>query len=112
MNVLSRFPALKLVATHLGGWKDWDLAVSLLPSTPAWYDISFCLEMLPPEEARGLIGKFPRERLLYGSDSPWADQADSLGLLRGLGLEPELEEAIEGGNARRLLASAPGGGGA
>jgi hypothetical protein len=103
LRVLERFPGLTFVATHLGAWQDWDLVAELLPKARLWTDISYTLPFLPAERARSLITAFPTDRLLFGSDSPWADQAESIRMLRGLGLGPTLEKAILGGNAEKLL---------
>ena len=104
VNVRARFPGLRFVATHLGAWKDWDLVARLLPPAGVWTDLSYSLPFLGPEPARALIARFPADRLLFGSDSPWAGQSESLGWLRDLGLDPGLESAILGGNAEKLLA--------
>lgn len=106
--VLRRFPGLRFVATHLGAWKDWDLVAELLPGAPLWTDISYALPFLPPETARSLLSAFPADRLLFGSDSPWAHQAASIGALRELGLQAPLEQAILGENAAKLLRLQPG----
>ncbi len=103
VNVLKRFPALTFVATHLGSWKDWESVRALLPSQPMFVEISYSLEFLPPQEARDLIRAFPRDRVLFGSDSPWAHPARTRELLARLQLGPEHEEAILWKNARRLL---------
>jgi hypothetical protein len=102
-TVLARFPGLRFVATHLGSWRDWDLVARLLPGSGAWTDISYSLPFMTAAEARALVALFPPDRLLFGSDSPWADQAESLRQLRDLGLASDLEAAILGGNARLLL---------
>ncbi len=102
-RVLAKFPRLTFVATHLGAWKDWDLAGSDLPGERLWIDTAYSLEFMPPAQARALILSYPPDRLLFGSDSPWASQERSLGLVRGLGLDPQHEAALLGGNAGRLL---------
>jgi uncharacterized protein len=73
------------------------------PRAGLWIDTAYSLEFLSPGAARGLIASFPVDRLLFGSDSPWSGQDLSLSLVRRLGLEASTEEAILGGNARRLL---------
>jgi predicted TIM-barrel fold metal-dependent hydrolase len=103
VNVVRRFPGLKFIATHLGAWRDWDSVAELLPGERLYVDISYSLEFLPPDKARTLITAFPRDRVLYGSDSPWGDQAESLALLRKLDLDESLERAIIRDNAARLL---------
>ncbi len=103
LRIIERFPSLTLVCTHLGAWQDWELVAELLPKAGLWTDISYTLPFLSPERARSLLSVFPADRLLFGSDSPWADQSQSIRQLQGLGLDAKLEEAILGGNAERLL---------
>jgi predicted TIM-barrel fold metal-dependent hydrolase len=103
LHVLKRFPRLTFVATHLGAWRDWDQVAQHLPGTRLWIDTAYSLEFLPREEARGLILSFPPERLLFGSDSPWACQERSLGLLRDLALGTRYENALLEENARTLF---------
>jgi predicted TIM-barrel fold metal-dependent hydrolase len=69
-----------------------------------YVETSYSLEFLPPQEARDLILSFPPDRVLFGSDSPWAHPARTRELLSRLALPPALEEAILWKNASRLLA--------
>jgi uncharacterized protein len=103
LRVLAKFPRLSFLATHLGAWKDWDLASRLLPGARLWIDSAYSLEFLPLDEARRLIQSFPADRLLFGSDSPWAYQGKSLALVRSLGLDPAREKALLGENAKALF---------
>jgi predicted TIM-barrel fold metal-dependent hydrolase len=84
LRVLAKFPRLAFVATHLGAWRDWELAEQQLPGANLWIDTAYSLEFMPPEEARRLILRFPANRVLFGTDSPWADQGKSMALVRGL----------------------------
>lgn len=103
LRVLNRFPRLAFVATHLGAWKDWERVEKQLPGANLWIDTSYSLEFMSREDARRLILLFPPDRVLFGSESPWADQGRSLALLKGLSLGAHREEAILSGNARALL---------
>jgi predicted TIM-barrel fold metal-dependent hydrolase len=103
IKVVEGVPALKLVATHLGAWEDWDEVQRHILGKPIYMEISFSLEMLPPDRARFLIENHPPEYLLFGTDSPWQDQAAALALVRGLKIEPAREKALLEGNAARLL---------
>lgn len=97
------WPELRLVATHLGGWDDWDEAERLLIGRPICLELSLGVHALPAERLRRLLLAHPQDYLLFGSDSPWADQAASLEALRALELPQSLFARITGGNARRLL---------
>ncbi len=101
--VTRRFPDLKLITTHLGGWDDWDEVRRKLIGRPIYMDLSFSLHYLPPSAARRLLLDHPADHLLFGSDSPWEDQARALQLLRNLALEKSIEEKILWKNAHRLL---------
>lgn len=104
-KVVERFPELKLITTHLGAWDHWEESRRLLIGRPIYMEISFALDFLDRESARQMLTSHPADYLLFGSDSPWADQHAALELLRGLDLEPELLNKITSGNAARLLAA-------
>lgn len=104
-KVADRFPELKLITTHLGAWDHWDEVRRLLIGRSIYMDIAFTLDFLDRETARQMLTSHPADYLLFGSDSPWADQRAALELLRGLDLEPELFAQITRNNAARLLAS-------
>lgn len=103
LRVLAKFPRLPFLATHLGAWKDWDLVARLLPGANLWIDTAYSLQYLPRDEARRLVLSFPADRLLFGSDSPWAPQDTSLAMVHALGLDPARERALLAENARSLF---------
>ena len=104
--VARRFPRLKLVAAHLGGWEDWDLAEEVLLGTPVCLDVSDSLNTMPREQALRFLERHPPECLLFGSDSPWVGQAEALGDPLLASLPADRLEALLGGNAARLLGTA------
>lgn len=105
VRVLERVPALKLVTTHFGAWNDWDEVERLLIGRPVMMELSLSIEFLGEERARRMLLAHPPDCLLFGTDSPWSDQAESVARLKALGLGEELERRILGENARALLAS-------
>lgn len=102
-RVLDRFPELKFVASHLGAWQMWDEVRELLTGRLVYMDISFSLQYLDREAARQLILAHPADRILFGSDSPWACQEEVAAMLKSLDLGRELEERIFRLNALELL---------
>ena len=106
VGVLDRFPGLTLVTTHLGAWDHWDEARRLLVGRPIYMEISYSLDFLDPATAREMVVSHPPEFLLFGSDSPWSDQGNTLRLLRELDLDPGLFRKIVHGNGERLLSPA------
>ncbi len=105
-TVTSRFPDLKMVTTHLGAWEMWDEVEEQLIGRPIYMDISYSLDFMEKERARKMIMNHPPEYVLFGTDSPWADQKDAVKAVWDLDLGESRTRAILGGNAARLLASA------
>lgn len=103
LEVVRRFPALKFVSTHLGAWRDWEDVRDKLMGKPVYMEISYTLGEAPTELAREILTHHPPEYLLFGTDSPWQDQAETIRRLNALDLGKTLEDAILGGNAERLL---------
>ncbi len=101
--ITEKFPNLKLVASNLGAWCLWDEVQEQLCGRKIYMDISFALDYLKPEKALEIITSHPADYILFGSDSPWRDQAKTLKLLGRLNLQPDLHEKILAGNAQKLL---------
>ena len=103
VTVVERFPQLKFMATHFGGWQNWrDVAVRLI-GRPLSMEISLSLDALSPDAARAMALAHPADRLFFGSDSPWDDQSAALERLRRLGLDERLLRKVLGENAVRFF---------
>ena len=103
LKIHERFPSLKLVTTHLGAWDQWEKVKEFLLGKPIYMEISFSLGLLPPEKAREIILNHPEKYIIFGTDSPWTDQGETLSLFRKLNLGHEKEKLILGENAVNLL---------
>ena len=98
-----RLPDLRIVATHTGGWRQWD-RIQVLQDCPNVYtDISMTLTEMDDETFVNLLGYFGEDRTLFGTDSPWTDQLEMVERVKGLPLPESSREKILGGNARRFL---------
>ena len=67
-------------------------------------EISFSLDFLDAT-VKKIISNHPPEYILFGTDSPWTDQQNSVSLLKGLQLGEEKEAHIFRENAVKLLES-------
>ncbi|MBN1444569.1 MAG: amidohydrolase [Candidatus Omnitrophica bacterium] len=99
------FPGLKFVATHMGAWEDWSEVERLMAGKNIYMEISFSLEFMEKERAKNIIMKHPPEYIMFGTDSPWTGQKETLDLLEVLSLEPALKSRILRENALDLLNS-------
>ena len=105
LRILERVPSLTFVATHFGGWDDWDAVEADLLGRPVYLETSYSLPLLGPERARRMLCEHPPDRILFGTDTPWQNPAAALADIRALGLDLSRERALLSENANRLLAS-------
>lgn len=92
-----------LIAAHMGGWQQWDDVEKYLVGTPIYLDTAFVRGFLSPEQCTRIIRNHGAERILFGSDSPWENPADTYVYLKSLPLTEEELAQITYRNAQRLL---------
>ena len=119
-NAVRQTDGVTLICAHMGGWRQWGEVERLLPGAGVYIDSSFSLGSMvsngdgyyqTPESLKlldetafvRLVRAFGVERVLFGTDSPWGAQAESLRRLRALPFSPEELDTILGGNAAHLL---------
>jgi uncharacterized protein len=102
-RVIQRHPSLKMICTHLGGWKQWDAVSRTLAGKNVWLETSMSLSLLGTQASADLVRMHGAGNVLFGTDWPWTDQTDQINLIRSMDLPKEQTEAILGGNAAKLL---------
>lgn len=126
LHVIETLHPERFVLAHMGGWSCWEDVERDLAGAEVWLDTSFSLGALTPDRYHSgtpyraynmadedfvrLARKHGIERILFGSDSPWAEQRETLAHFLTLGLTEEEKRKILGENARALLGSAISGG--
>ena len=118
LNVLKLVAPDKLVLAHLGGWGTWDTFEADLAGAPVWLDTAFSIGPIPPlpdppapirtsnlpiEDAVRIMKKHGTDKVLFATDSPWADMGDYIKMIRDSTLTIPEQERILGGNAAKLL---------
>jgi hypothetical protein len=102
-RLLDEVPGLKLIATHMGGWRMWQEVDRLLTGTDCWMETSVTFSQLPCSRVVDMIRRHGTGRVLFGTDSPWSGHAGELERLRSSGLTEDELAGILGGNAAKLL---------
>ena len=92
----------KIILAHMGGWRAWDEAEkifadfegvfidtafsygSFTPNGDNFYKTSKECEMLNEEKFTKLIKSFGTSRVIFGTDSPWSSQKDSVESFKAL----------------------------
>jgi len=103
LTIAREFRELVIVATHVGGWKQWDRAGILGACENVYTETSMTLTETGDREFVRLVSLFSEERVLFGSDSPWTDQKEMVERTLGLGLSERQLEKLLVLNARKLL---------
>jgi uncharacterized protein len=107
-QVVNSYPELKLVLAHLGGLRMWDdVHRHLLPlmseENGLYFDTSYASFYLTVEEMTDIIKEAGSDRILFGTDYPWAEAGHELDIIGAMDLSRSEKEAILYGNASRLL---------
>jgi aminocarboxymuconate-semialdehyde decarboxylase len=117
-GVLERHPALRVVLYHAGGalpsllgrldmgYRNNPECRAAVPRPPSTYVEQFAFDTIAfrQDMLHYLVNTYGAERLVVGSDYPLpAGLAHPVAEVKALGLDPEAESAVLGGNASRLL---------
>jgi hypothetical protein len=103
LEIVNTFPALKIVAAHMGGWKVWADVEKTLCGMPLYFDTAAVRKYLPQEDFIRIARKHGIDRILFGSDSPWYDQGEDIDWINSLPLSDNEKEKIFWRNAEELL---------
>ena len=103
LRVHSAFPRLRMAVAHLGGWSMWDEVARTLAGTDVYLETSYTFCTATPQQIERVLSRHAPERVLFGSDSPWRDQAEALALARAAFPDPAMRRMVLEENAERLL---------
>ncbi len=119
LHVVKEIGDFPFILAHMGGWKNWDDVPELLSETHVFLDTSFSTDRMHPlsdgywtEEDLCLLDRdgfmrlykaFGPDRLLFGTDSPWSPQTESISFIQELPIGVREKQKILGENAALLL---------
>ena len=93
----------KLVLAHMGGNEMWDEVEKYLVGQNVYFDTGVILDRMPEEQFLRMVHMHGADRILFGTDSPWADQKKFVTLFDQMPLTEEEKMAVFSGNAKKLL---------
>jgi predicted TIM-barrel fold metal-dependent hydrolase len=104
LNVHRSFPALLMIAAHMGGEENYAQTERYLLGKDIFLDTSFVLQLMDLHTLERFFRRHPIERFLFGTDSPFKDQSEELNFLLNLPFLTQAEkEQVAGQNALALL---------
>ncbi len=104
-KLLSSVPGLKFVAGHLGGecGNPAHATDVLLPFENCWIDTAAMYHHDNHPEARRVVREWPANRMVFGTDYFWRDEAHLMAWVKALRPDPAEQDLIFHANAERLL---------
>ena len=93
----------RFVLAHMGSYRYFEEVYSSIAGLDLYIDTSLVLDKIDPSLAAKIIRRHGTDRILFATDSPWADIGKSAEILHSLGFSPEEEEKIFSTNALNLL---------
>lgn len=103
-GILNRFPRLRAIAAHMGGYTFWREACDCLVGRDVYLDTSSTFPYIESALLRTIMTRHSKDFLLFGSDYPLRTPQQDLPILDALPwLSDEDKERIRGANAARLL---------
>jgi hypothetical protein len=94
-------PEARLLACHMGGWERWEDALEQVAGLPVYLETSMTLGRCDPDLLGRLFEKHPAEYLVFGTDSPWADQKEDLARFMALPIPEEVKRRAVWENGHR-----------
>lgn len=105
-RVLDKFPKLKLVAAHMGGFHCEAEVLEHLCGRDVYLDTSLISHR--PDRCpliHGILKNHNPHRLLFATDTPWTKGEEEIAAIQSAPLPDEIKDMIFSGNAIRLLSS-------
>ncbi len=118
-SALKQAGPVTMICAHMGGFQEWDRVTDQLFDMGVYLDTGFALgrvelmddgrrppdipKLLDEEGFCKLVRDFGASRVIFGTDCPWRDQAETIRDINSFSLTQEEKELIFYKNALRLL---------
>ena len=102
-TVIDKIHPERMIAAHLGGWKQWEMVSDYLAGENVYFDTACCFDYISKEMFFKLWQKHDHEKFLFATDSPWGNGKQCARQIRELGLTEEELENLFANNAKKLL---------
>ena len=93
----------KLVLAHMGGHLMPEDVEKYIIGKNVYFDMSYDLDKIPTYQMMKLIRSHGADKVLFGTDSPWASQKDFVNVFNKLPLTDWEKKLIAEDNAKNLL---------
>ncbi|MBI5572970.1 MAG: amidohydrolase family protein [Elusimicrobia bacterium] len=104
-KIVQKFPELKIVAAHTGGWRMWNEALQDIAGLDIWIETSMTLKYIEDKKIfLEILKKHPSDKIMFGTDTPWSSQLEEVKMMQEFpDISNDLKQKIFSENARKLL---------
>ena len=103
LDVVKETACSKLILAHFGGFRLWDDVEEHLATKDVYMDMAFAAGYIDEEQFCRIVRKHGSKKILFGSDSPWAGQLETVEWLKNVSLTDEEKENILWKNSHNML---------
>lgn len=93
----------RIILAHMGGIDSWNEVEELLVGQNIYLDISYAIGRMKEEQFLRICRNHGIEKILFATDSPWANQKKVVEEIKNIGLTDEELEQICWENGRKIL---------
>ena len=86
VNVKRQVPDLVVLASHMGGYMNWDAAFEAPVLENVYYDLSSTLRHVTADQVKRMLDKFGEDHFFFGSDFPVCNPYEDLDRLHAMDL--------------------------
>ncbi|HON56539.1 MAG TPA: amidohydrolase family protein [bacterium] len=105
LKLIKKYPKLKVILAHLGSWLLWNDVYEYLAGEEIYFDTSFTLNYIEKELFLKIIEKHNKNLILFGTDSPWENEKNSINKFNEFDFNTEIKEKILYQNSEKLFFS-------
>lgn len=109
LSVIKTVRPQKLILAHMGGYLLWDEVTDIIAGQEVYFDMSSCVGVqsgipaMSMDKFIELIRLHGTDRIIYGTDSPWADQSKMIAIVKSLPFTDEEMEGFFSSNIKKLI---------
>ncbi|MDR0977574.1 MAG: amidohydrolase family protein [Endomicrobium sp.] len=103
LKVIEKFPGLKIIGAHMGGFLMWEEVLKKLAGKNIYFDTSDSIRLMSKELLEQFFEKHGFDKIMYGSDFPIQAPKEEIEFIKSLNISEENKQKIFFSNIRKFL---------
>jgi predicted TIM-barrel fold metal-dependent hydrolase len=103
LKVIEKFPELKIIGAHMGGFLMWEEVLEKLAGKNIYFDTSDSIRIMKKELLEQFFAKHGFDKIVYGSDFPIQDPKEEIAFIKALNISEENKQKLLSLNIKKLL---------